>query len=234
MIRPLLAPLVLILTLAFALSPLASNGFNGFTPGQFPVVQDHWPVQPVGWAFSIWGLIYLWLTAGAVYGLLRARGDLRWTEMRAPLAISLLIGVFWIAVANLQPLAATVMIIFMAAAAIVALLRAPDGFWAVGPVGLYAGWLTAATGVAIAVVLGGYGVLSAQVAALVLLALVLGVALSVQWQRPGAFSYGFGVAWALMGVIVANLDPVNLPVIGLAGFGITALVALVILRKEAL
>lgn len=232
MIRPLLAPLVLILTVAFALSPLASNGFNGFTPNQFPVVQDSWPVQPVGWAFSIWGVIYLWLAAGAVYGVMRARHDPRWQAMRAPLAASLLIGVFWITVANLQPLAATVMIIFMAAGAIAALLRAPDGILAAGPVGLYAGWLTAATGVAIAVVLGGYGVLSAQAAALVLLALVLIVALAVQWQRPNALSYAFGVGWALMGVIVANLSPANVPVVGLAGFGIFALVALVVWKRK--
>ena len=53
--------LVLLAALAFALSPLLSSGFNGFAPDQFPIPQDNPPVQPAGYAFAIWGLIYLWL-----------------------------------------------------------------------------------------------------------------------------------------------------------------------------
>lgn len=228
-----LAPLVLLLTLGFAASPLLSDSFAGFTPTQFPVVQSRWPVQPVGWAFSIWGVIYLGLLASAVYGLLRARREIAWQEMRLPLALSLAVGMFWIPVANLQPVAATVMIIFMAAGAIAATLRAPRGPFALGAVGLYAGWLTAATGVAMAVVLSGFGVLTAQVAALLLLVAVIALALAVLWCRPDALGYAFGVGWALMGVIVANLDPQNTPVIALAGTGIAGLLALVVLRRGA-
>ena len=42
--------------LLFAVSPLFTQGFNGFEPDQFPVPQDDPPVQPAGYAFSIWGL----------------------------------------------------------------------------------------------------------------------------------------------------------------------------------
>ena len=62
--------LTLLFAILFALSPLASDGFNGFKPDQFPVVQERWPVQPAGWAFSIWGLIYLGLIVYAVRQLL--------------------------------------------------------------------------------------------------------------------------------------------------------------------
>ena len=79
------AAIVLVLAVAFALSPLASDGFNGFTREQFPVVNAFWPVQPVGWAFSIWGVIYLWLIAGCVVGVWRARHAPDWAAMRPAL-----------------------------------------------------------------------------------------------------------------------------------------------------
>lgn len=48
---------VLLLAVAFSVSPILSNGFGGFYRESFPVQVDRWPAQPVGWAFSIWGLI---------------------------------------------------------------------------------------------------------------------------------------------------------------------------------
>jgi len=221
----LLATAVAVATLTFALSPLATTGFNGFTPAQFPVPQLDPPVQPAGYAFSIWGVIYLWLIIGAGYGLLRAAGDPDWQAMRWPLAISLIIGTFWIAAANVTPILATVMIVVMAVAAITAMLRAGQSrpWMQVRPVALYAGWLTAASGVAIGVLLGGYAVLSSQGAALLCLALVLVAALAVQSARPREWGYPAAIVWALVGVIVANLPGPNLPVIALATLGIAAL-----------
>lgn len=222
--RPL-AIVVLIATLTFMLSPLLTSGFNGFTADQFPVPQDNPPVQPAGYAFSIWGLIYLWLLIGAVYGVMRAASDLDWRAMRPPLAISLALGSFWIKAANEAPILATGMIVVMAAAAVVAMLRAgEDRPWLqVRPVALYAGWLTAATGVAIGVLLGGYGIMSAQAAAIICLCGVLVVALMVQSARPREWAYPAAVIWALIGVIVANLPSQNLVVIALAALGILSL-----------
>lgn len=220
-----LAHLVLLFAVLFTLSPLASEGFNGFTPEQFPVVQDRWPVQPAGWAFSIWGVIFLWLIAGSLVGLVRAPREPDWQAMRAPLLASLAAGTFWIAAANASPLLATVMIVAMAAAAIAALLRAGRGaaLWQAGPVGLYAGWLTAATGVALGVVLSGHGVLAPRLAALVLIPAVLGVALWVQARRPSGWSYPLAVIWALAGIVAANLAAGDAAVAGLAAAGIAVL-----------
>jgi hypothetical protein len=226
-----LAPLVLLLAIAFALSPTLTGGFPGFSPTQFPVVQSRWPVQPVGWAFSIWGVIFLLLIAGAAYGLWRHRVDPAWQAMRGPLAVSLGLGAFWIMAAQWQPLLATAMILVMAATAILALLRAPGDLRAGAPVGLYAGWLTAASGVATGASLSGYGVVSAQAAALVMLSLLLVIASVVLWLRPSALAYAFGVGWACMGVIVANLEISNMPVIALASTGVAVVVAVPLLRR---
>lgn len=217
--------LILLFAILFALSPLASDSFNGFTPDQFPVVQDRWPVQPAGWAFSIWGVIYLWLILASAWGLWKARDNADWQAMRGPLLVSLIVGTFWIAAANASPVLATVMIVVMAVAAIMAFLRAgvADPFWQVGPVGLYAGWLTAATGVAVAVLLSGYGILSAGAAAVLLILAVLAVALWVQWRRPAAVTYPVAVGWALFGVVAVNWGTEYRHVAMLAGLGILLL-----------
>ena len=95
------------------------------------------------------------------------------------------------------------------AAATEALLRAPREIAAWGPVGLYAGWVSAAAGVAMGAVLSGYGVLSPQIAALAILVVLSLVGVAVIWVCPAAPSYLFSLCWAYMGVIVAGLEPLR-------------------------
>ncbi|MCE0504541.1 MULTISPECIES: hypothetical protein [unclassified Roseivivax] len=219
---------VLLAALSFALSPLVSAGFNGFEPGQFPVPQEDPPVQPAGYAFSIWGLIYLWLIAGAGFGLLRRRDEEDWAPARPWLFLSLAVGTLWIPVANLSVLAATVMIWMMLAAALLALFRAgdEDRGWQLSPIAVYAGWLTAASAVSLGLVLGGYDFLPGTPAALVALTIGLAIALVVQYRLHRAPEYGMTVIWALVAVIVSNAQPFNIAVAGLAVLGIVAILAL--------
>ena len=111
--------LTLLAALAFALSPLLSSGFNGFAPDQFPVPQTNPPVQPAGYAFAIWGLIYLWLIAGAIFGIWDRATDPDWEPMRPALIISLVIGAAWIPVAQISPIGATILIWAMLATAVI-------------------------------------------------------------------------------------------------------------------
>lgn len=218
------APLTLFLTGAFVLSPLFSSGFAGFSKDQFPVVLDHWPAQPAGWAFSIWGVIYGWLLASAVFGLWKRPKSPEWQGMRIALCVSLAVGTFWIAVANTAPVLATGMILVMAVTAILAACRTgrADPWMLAGPVGLYAGWLTAATGVAFAVTTAGYGLLSGPTAATLAILAVLGVGLAIQNRIPHVVTYPLAIVWALVGIIAANIDPQHWPIAVLAGFGIIA------------
>ena len=202
------AALVAVATLAFAASPLVSDGFNGFTPGQFPVPQTDPPVQPAGYAFAIWGLIYVWLIAGAGFGLLRRDTDAGWRAMRPPLVCQpggrrrLDPG------GQSRPWAATVLIWVMLLSALLALSRTPpvEGRWLLrAPISLYAGWLTAASWVAVALLGAGYGVGFAQTGwAWVGLAGALATALAVTRLVAAAPFYAAGVAWALIAVAVAN------------------------------
>lgn len=222
------AALVLIAAIAFALSPFVATGFNGFTPDQFPVPQDHPPVQPAGYAFAIWGLIYVWLIAGAVFGFLRRAADPDWGPMRPALFLSLAMGAFWLPVAQFDPRPATVLIWLMLGTALWSLFRAgdTDRWWQTAPVAIYAGWLTAASSVSIGLLLGGFGYLNGTLSALVGLGIALAVALVVQFRLHRAPEYGMAVIWALVAVIAANWTPLNVAVSGLALIGIVAILAL--------
>ncbi|MCZ0960609.1 TspO/MBR family protein [Paracoccus benzoatiresistens] len=215
----LLPVLVLLAALAFAVSPLLSNGFGGYRPDQFPIPQTDPPIQPAGWAFSIWGLIFAWLVAGSGFGAWKRAGDPDWQPMRPALLVSLVLGAFWIETAHRTPIGATVLIVAMLVPAVAAFLRAGrrDPVWQVRPVALYAGWLTAATGASFGMVLGGHGILSEQAAAILCLLGVTAVAVLVQSRRPAEWAYPAGVVWALVGIFAANLSPVNPPVLALSG-----------------
>jgi hypothetical protein len=202
------AILVLAATLAFVLSPALTGGFAGFDPSLFPVPQDRPPVQPAGYAFAIWGLIYAWLIVSAGYGLLARADAPDWDAARWPLLASLVPGAGWIAAANASAVLATVLIWVMLLAALVALARAPvrDRWLCLVPLAIYAGWLTAASWVSIGLILGGYGLMSETAAALVALVAAVVFAAVVQARRPHAPEYGLTVVWALVAVVVANID----------------------------
>ena len=222
------AILVLVAAVAFAASPFLSQGFNGFPPDRFPVPQVDPPVQPAGYAFSIWGLIYAWLIASSGFGLLRRGDDPDWAPMRPWLFGSLAVGSAWIPLANLSPILATLLIFAMLGTALMALFKSgdTDRWWQQAPIAVYAGWLTAASAVSVGLLLGGYGWMSATPAALLALSLGLALAVAVQYALHRAPSYGITVIWALIGIIVGNSDPLNVAVTALAIIGILVILAL--------
>ncbi len=219
----ILATLVALLAVAFAAAPLVTSPFSGFTADQLPNPQIDPPVQPAGYAFSIWGLIYLWLVVSAVFGAIRRSDAEDWHAARPALALSLAVGVPWLAIANASAIWATVTIFIMAGGAIIALLQAPgrDRWLFAVPVGLYAGWLTAASAVSLATTMAGYGIAADAVTwAYLGITLALAVALVTSTRRPNVPEYLLAVIWALVGVAVAN---------GAEQIGITTLAAVGIL-----
>ena len=218
--------LTLILTATFVVSPAFTNPFMGFTADQLPYPQIDPPVQPAGYAFAIWGLIYSWLVVSAVFGVWKRRSDAAWDHVRAPLMISLAVGTPWLAIANASAVWATITIFIMSAAAIVALIRAPkvDGWWLQAPVGIYAGWLTAASFVSLGSTAAGCGIALGSLGwAYLAIILALGVTLAVIARKPTAPEYGITVIWALIGIIVANLSgAVGVMILAAAGIIVVA------------
>jgi hypothetical protein len=220
------AILLLLVTLAFGAAPFLTPPFTGYDPGLFPVRIEAPAIQPAGYAFSIWGLIYLWLILHAVFSLWQRRDNPVWDRTRWPFLLSILLGAAWLSIAPVAPILATVTIWIMALAAIAAFLRADtetDRWLLSAPIAILAGWLTAAASVSTGVVVAGYGLLPDTWAAAVMLAVTLALALWTQRQKPRMPIYGLTVIWALIGITVKNAgtDPT---VAILAGLGI-ALIA---------
>ncbi|MEM9477275.1 MAG: hypothetical protein AAGA71_18425 [Pseudomonadota bacterium] len=205
--RRMKAIFVLTATLAFVTSPLWSSGFGGFDPNAYPNPQIDPPIQPAGYAFSVWSVIYLWLLFSAGYGLFSRADDPAWDRVRWPLTISLVVGAPWISVAVISPVWATVMIWVMLISALWALFAAPaqDRWLCAAPIALYAGWLSAASFVALGLLGAGYGVIAGETGwawAMLLAALALGTA--VQKNLAWMPIYSVGIVWALIAVAVRN------------------------------
>jgi MFS family permease len=223
------AVLTLAISLAFAIAPALTSPFAGFTADQLPVPQIDPPIQPAGYAFAIWGLIYVWLVVSAIFGVLRRADDTTWSRARVPLMVSLAIGAPWLAIANASAIWATVTIFLMAGFAIAALIRAPehDRWWFQAPVGIYAGWLTAASFVSLGSTAAGYGIITGGYGwAFIGIIGALIVAIAVFYRRPQAPEYPLTVVWALVGIIVANTTLLPLVSATAAG-GIVALALLI-------
>jgi hypothetical protein len=220
------AVILLLATIAFGLAPLVTTPFRGYAPGLFPVLIDRPSIQPAGYAFSIWALIYLGLIAHALFGLTTRRTDPDWDRTRMPLAISITIGAFWLAIAAAYPITATNGIYAMLILALITFLRANadrDPWLLTTPIAVYAGWLTAAAQVSLGVVLAGYGWLTDTQSAAAMLALALAIAVIVQLRRPRSPEYGLTVIWALLAIVQVNWQP-NFTVSLLAAGGIVILI----------
>ena len=172
------------------------------------------PLLAAGWAFSIWGLIYLGFLAYAVFALLPAqRGREIHRRCGWWMAASAVINPLWILGFGADhPLPAQILLIALTVVLGVvfgrlsrepALSRLERIVFRL-PVSIYTGWTS------VAVVLGtlatgvwagipGDGVL-AQVAAIVVLAALIVVVLSVVSSAAGMAGFAGAVVWALAGI----------------------------------
>lgn len=230
--KQIYAILTLIFTATFVLSPAVTRPFSGFRADQLPIPQIDPPIQPSGYAFAIWGLIYAWLVVSAVYGLIKRADNDAWDRARKPLILSLAVGTPWLAVANVSAIWATILIFVMAGTAISALLRAPaaDYGWFRAPIGIYAGWLTAASFVSLGSTAAGYGIVTDDLGwayiGIICALIVAGGVLT----RSAAIPYGLTVIWALVGIIVANGMAIW-SVSALAGLGILIILGLMMAAR---
>ncbi|RZJ41763.1 MAG: hypothetical protein EON86_08980 [Brevundimonas sp.] len=216
----------------------------GQTAAEFAADSDA-TLRVAGYAFAIWGLIYLGLLIYAVRQVLPATGEsellnrLGWPSALAFLGIGL-----WIVAAALDWELGTIVLIFgsllvllvpllLNARTIRALPRASRERWmVVWPLALLAGWLGIAAPVNLLTVLTGNGdlptVVSPTVWALLAVALVAGKALAVTWAlRTPAFA--LPIAWGLLAVFVAEQERNGVLAVGAVAASGLVLVGAVIL-----
>lgn len=192
---------------------------QGQSPAEFAADSDA-TLKAAGWAFAIWGLIYLGLLAYAVRQALPRTSDsptlrrLGWPSAAALAGIGA-----WVIAAALDLETLTIVLIFASALVLIAPLagggpmfralpaRAPDRWLGLWPVAALAGWLTIAAPLNLITVLTGNGDLPAGASptsiaqgAVVAVALV-GVAMAA---RLRTLAYPLPIAWGLVGVFAAE------------------------------
>ncbi len=207
----------------------------GQTPQEFSADSDA-TLRVAGYAFAIWGVIYLGLLVYAVRQALPRTPDSAILRRFGWPSVLALLGIGWWIVASAFDWEwATVVLIFGSAAVLIAPLlgnadriralprRDPDRWLTVMPLSLLAGWLTVASPVNLLVILTGNGDLPTALppAGWALLAgvAVTGLGLFVSW-RTRLFSYCAPIAWGLLGAFVAEhergADALAFPLLALA------------------
>jgi benzodiazapine receptor len=203
---------VLAIGVTIAVNALATLlPLNGQTTG---AISDRYPVlvTPAGYVFGIWGLIYLGLVVYAVYQALPAQRENPVLRAIAPwFLLSCAANIGWIFLwhYNLILLTLPMMLALLGSLLLIfARLRRSDQTlaerWLVrAPFSIYAGWITVATIVNVAVVLYQSGIVIEGPAAALLAAGVLavggaiavGIALSL-----GDWLYALVIVWAYIGI----------------------------------
>lgn len=191
----------------------------GQTAAEFAADSDA-TLKVAGYAFAIWGVIYLGLLVYAVRQVLPQTGEsllihrFGWPSAAAMTGIGL-----WIIAAALDAEIATIVLIFGSlavllvpllsnAGAVRALhLRDRDRWMVVWPLAMLAGWLTVAAPLNLITVTTGNGdlppALSPTVWAMIAITVVVVVALAVT-QRIRSVAYAIPVAWGLLGAFLAE------------------------------
>lgn len=220
-----------IATLAAALAQAAvpALGYAGYlgrtVDAQFQMIKT--PVVPATYAFSIWGPIFL---ASLVYAVEQAKpsraADPLFRAIGWPTATAFAANAVWSVLAQLgYPLVLTGLTLIVGAASILIAARHTFGGghkfrgadrWTVGiPIGMLAGWLSVAIYANWSVVLADWNLDGVPTPTLQALAFLGAAGLTAAFMirsTAGALPYALVIAWALVGLIVGNVDRGNLTV----------------------
>lgn len=223
--------------------------FNGQTNGQVSYKYPT-PLTPAGYAFSIWGLIFLGLAFYAIWQLLPAqRRNLLPDAVARPLVLANLMTSLWLVMFAYELLVPSmvVMLLILASLAVVYgrtrhfVQRGEAPWYSSVAFGLYLGWISVATVVNVTLGIGTKwqpAAAQANEIAIVLVGITAGVALNVT-KKFREFAYPAAVAWGLLGIWAARraaADTLVLAWMALAAAALVVIVGLVLVwwgRRKA-
>jgi hypothetical protein len=208
--RPL-AWAVLAAAVIEVVAPLVTINGPGSSPGSGS--GPELLITPVGWAFSIWGVIYTLAIVQAV-AVLVTRADVP-RRLQVDLVVLYLGGALWIALAGLDSSAATAgALLLMLVAAVDAVLTvrraSPAPRWLAvlthASVGLYAGWVTAAFFLNVSTASVDADLVEAADVGWQLVVVVVAVVtlLTLIVLTRGNVAYALAGTWAMIGIAVTG------------------------------
>ncbi|MUV12918.1 hypothetical protein [Noviluteimonas gilva] len=212
---------LLVLLFAIAMPVVAWLTERGTFGPSSAAVSAQFPnlLLPAGWAFSIWGVIFVF---DLLYGMWQAgssrRDDATLTHIAPWTAAGFALTTAWMPLFSMGLYWLNLIVIF---GALACLLRAAfvltddrqrlpqQWLWAWTPISLHAGWLSLAAFVNIAQVIVAYRLLSTTDMlrwSLILFAVLAIVLLAVNHRMRGNADYAGAATWGLIGVYVMQSD----------------------------
>jgi hypothetical protein len=209
------------------------------------------PATPAGWAFAIWGLIYLACAVFAVWQALpaqRRKGLV--VEVRGPAALLFTANTAWslyVQLAAIDVVSVAIILVGLAAGltAVKRMQRfatpagSADAWLVKAPLSLAAGWVSVAVFANIAAALSGRKLDpghiggAATAAILVALAGLVGAWVTRQWRAN--IAYPAAVLWGLVAIAAANRAPGGQELVMAVALAAALLVVLAaVFRKRAL
>lgn len=205
-----------ILVLLFALlmpvvAWMSQNGMfgpdNGTISNQYPTL-----LVAAGYAFAIWGLIFLWDVGFALWQLRQRSPQV--AQIRPAAAAGFALTAAWMPIFSMELFWLALLVIWAALACMaycaVVLSRAPSPSpqqrgWAWAPLSLHAGWLSLAALLNTAQVIVAYQLLSTERMlgwSLVLFAALAALLLGLNARMRGNLGYLLAAVWGLVAVYV--------------------------------
>lgn len=228
-----LAVVVLLAAIAEVVAPVITINGPGASPGAGS--GPELLITPVGWAFSIWGVIYTLAIAQAVAVLVVGAHAVP-RRLQVDLTVLYVGGAVWIVLAGLDSSLATAgALLVMVVAAVDAVLTTArstfePGWFSVltrAAVGLYAGWVTAAFFLNVSTAMVDVGWVEEdrlpwQLGVLVVAAVTLMLVLA---RAGGNLAYAAAGGWAMVGIAVTASQDGTTAVLVAALVVVAALVA---------
>ena len=222
--------------------------FNGLTA---PMISDRFDIYfvPAGYAFSIWGLIYLGLTAFVIYQALPSQRDNpRLRRIGYWFVVSCTANIAWLFLWHYAQFPLSVLVMASLLVSLIVIYQrlgtgrtstsTPEHWFVRLPFSLYMGWISVAT-IANATELldflnwNGWGI-APQTWAVIMLAIGVGLALVMSLTRGDA-AYLLVLAWAFAAIGVKQADT---PLVATSAWlaagaaGVLALVGALLARRR--
>jgi benzodiazapine receptor len=204
-------------------------------------------ITPAGYAFSIWGIIYILLGIFVVFQALPSEKGKDYKKSIGWLFIlSSILNIAWLFLWQFEYLSLSVLLMFLLLASLIFIyLRLNIGKSKVGfreklavhvPFSIYLGWITIASILNVAVTLvsvnwGGYGVSPETWATLITIAALVIAMLVLATRRD--IAYGLVIVWALVGIAAGQTGNQNIVTLAQASAVIVliALAAIILFTK---
>lgn len=205
-----------------AMNVVASMGYiGGITPN---VISDNNPtlVTPAGYAFSIWGWIYLGLIIFSIYQALPSQFE-KFARVRTLYLISCLLNCLWIYFWHHEQITISLLVILtllVTLALINFALPRENNLFARFVFGAYFGWITVASIVNAVIALAYQGIEIGYWTAVGLIVAATVVGVYFRHKLPN-IAYPLAVAWAITGIAVKQSGKTAIVVV--AGLGVIAL-----------